>query len=196
MKHLILLLALMPFSPILAQDFQKDISTAKTAYSSGKLEETHFALLQALQEIDIRIGQEVLKLLPPQMDTMKVNSKDDNVSGNTGFIGTTIRRTYGIATSGELTIISNSPLMGTLNAFLNAPLIGGMMTDGNSKIIRVQGYKGRLEKSQGDGGALNFSVDIPLNSSLITFKAYRSSEEKVLKMMDTLPLQQIAKLIQ
>lgn len=196
MKLLILLFALWPFSPILAQDFQKDITTAKSAYSSGKLEEAHFALLQALQEIDIRIGQEVLKLLPQQMDTMKVNAKDDQVSGNTGFVGTTINRTYGVVPSGELSIISNSPLMGTLNAFLNAPLIGGMATDGNSKIIRVQGYKGRLEKEKRENGDLDFTVQVPLNNSLITFKTYRSAEDKVLKMIETLPLQQIAKLIQ
>ena len=71
----LLITVMLSTSSLVAQDFGKDISTAKTAYTAGKLEESHFALLQALQEIDIRIGQEVLKLLPQQLDTMKVNPK-------------------------------------------------------------------------------------------------------------------------
>ena len=178
-----------------AQDFKKDIGTAQSAYSAGKLEEAHFALLQALQEIDIRIGQEVLKLLPQQLDTMKVNTKDDQVTGNMGFIGTTIRRTYGKAPGGELSIISNSPFISSLNALLNAPLVGGMMNDANHKIVRIQGYKGRMEKSTGEKGE-NYSLDIPLNNSLITLKANQSSESLFLKMAEMIPFQQIAKLIQ
>ncbi len=178
------------------QDFTKDITTAKTQYASGKLEEAHFALLQALQEIDIRIGQEVLKLLPQQMDTLKVNAKEDNVSGTSGYVGTSIRRTYGVNRGGEITIISNSPLIGTLNAYLNTPVIGGMMTDGNTKIIRVQGYKGRMEKSQNNDGSLNYSVDIPMGNSLVTYKMSNTTDTQILKLVETLPLQQIAKLIQ
>ena len=178
------------------QDFTKDITTAKTQYASGKLEEAHFALLQALQEIDIRIGQEVLKLLPQQMDTLKVNAKEDNVSGTSGYVGTSIRRTYGVNRGGEITIISNSPLIGTLNAYLNTPVIGGMMTDGNTKIIRVQGYKGRMEKSQNSDGTLNYTVDIPMGNSLVTYKMSKTTDTQILKLVETLPLQQIAKLIQ
>lgn len=197
MKKIILFTGiLLAFNFVEAQDFNKDITNAKTQYSAGKLEEAHFALLQALQEIDIRIGQEVLKLLPQQMDTMKVNPKDDNVSGNSGYIGTSIHRTYGLARSGDLSIISNSPMIGTLNTLLNSPLVGGMMTDGNSKIIRVQGYKGRMEKSTQDDGKTSYAVDIPLGNSLITFKVQNCSDTQILKMVETLPLAQIAKLIQ
>ena len=182
-------------SSLVAQDFGKDISTAKTAYTAGKLEESHFALLQALQEIDIRIGQEVLKLLPQLLDTMKVNPKDDQVTGNMGFVGTTIRRTYGKAPGGELTIIGNSPFISSLNALLNAPLVGGLMNDANHKIVRIQGYKGRMEKSTEENGE-NYSLEIPLNNSLITLKAYHSSESLFLKLAETIPFQQIARLIQ
>ena len=100
-----------------APDFAKDIATAKTSYQAGKLEDAHFALLQALQEIDIRIGQEILKLLPQQLDTMKANIKEDQVTGNAGFVGSTILRTYGVSRGCELSIIGNSPLIGTLNSF-------------------------------------------------------------------------------
>jgi hypothetical protein len=47
-----------------AQDFNKAMATAKASYSAGKLEDSHFALQQAMQEVDLTVGKEVLKLLP------------------------------------------------------------------------------------------------------------------------------------
>jgi len=179
-----------------AQDFTKDITTAKTSYSAGKLEDAHFALLQALQEIDIKIGQEVLKLLPLQIDTLKSNPKDDNVSGSSGYIGTSIHRTYGTVRGSEITIITNSPLIGSLNALLNSPLMGGMMSDGKTKIVKVQGYKARMEKTPMDNGTTNYAIDIPMNNSLITIKMNNSTDTQILDVANKLALGQIAKLIQ
>ncbi|WP_394767782.1 hypothetical protein, partial [Ferruginibacter sp.] len=65
MKYIITLTAILVYSLTgMAQDFTKAMNTAKTAYSGGKLEETHFALQQAMQEVDLIVGKEVLKLLP------------------------------------------------------------------------------------------------------------------------------------
>ena len=67
MKYLIILIAGMTCTLTgMAQDFAKAMTTAKSAYNAGKLEETHFALQQAMQEVDLIIGKEVLKLLPPK----------------------------------------------------------------------------------------------------------------------------------
>jgi hypothetical protein len=91
-----------------------------------------------MQEIDMIIGKEVLKQLPGKMDAFTANSKDDNVTSNVGFIGTTIHRSYGPANDVDLSINGNSPLITTINAFLNTPLLGGMMSNGNNKVIKVQ----------------------------------------------------------
>jgi hypothetical protein len=183
---------------LLAQDFAKDMATAKSSYDAGKLEETHFALLQAMQEVDIIIGKEVLKLLPPKMDTMSVNTKDDNVTANAGFIGCTIHRSYGkMDKKADLSIISNSPMVQMLNSFLNTPLLGGMMQDQNTKIVKVQGYKARLEKKPGSADDKNdYELQVPLGSSLITFAVDDCTDTQILAMANTMPLQQIAKLIQ
>jgi len=183
---------------MLAQDFAKDMATAKSAYNAGKLEETHFALMQAMQEIDIIIGKEVLKLLPPKMDTLAVNTKDDNVTANAGFIGCTIHRSYGKFTKkADLSIISNSPLVAMVNTFLNTPLLGGMMSDGNTKTVKVHGYKARMEKKPGSTEEKNdYELQIPLGSALITFTVDDCSDTEILAMANTIPLPQIAKLIQ
>ena len=199
MKKVRLIICLLSVSgSVLAQDFTKDMTTAKSAYNAGKLEETHFALLQAMQEVDIIIGKEVLKLLPPKMDTLSVNTKDDNVTANAGLIGCTIHRSYGKMTKkADLSIISNSPLVQMVNTFLNTPLLGGMMSDGTTKIVKVHGYKARLEKKPGSADDKNdYEIQVPLGSSLITFAVDDCTDTEILAMANTVPLPQIAKLIQ
>lgn len=184
-------------SGLMAQGFDKAIGTAQAAYTGGKLEETHYALLQAMQELDITIGKEVLKILPPKMEDRTVKTKDDNVSSNVGFIGATIHRTYGdTSRKAELSIISNSPMIAMLNTLLNTPMLGGMMSDGNNKNVKVQGYKGRLTASDLSDGKKKYEMQIPLGSALVTFSVDDCTETQVMAMANTLPMQQIAKLIQ
>lgn len=180
-----------------AQDFKADIATAKTAYAGGKLADAHFALEQAMQEIDMIVGQEVLKLLPVKIDTLNSNPKEDHVMANSGYIGATIHRSYGLHGGTDIEIISNSPMLAGLNAFLNMPILGGMMRDENTKVVKVQGYKSRLEK-QGDNenGKPNYSLQIPFSSALLTLTVKGKSESEVLSLANSIPVEQIAKLIQ
>ncbi len=196
MKSIFLFICVMITLSGISQNFSTDISTAKKAYSSGKLEDAHFALLQAMQEIDIIIGKEVLALLPAKMDTYAAKTKDDNVSSNVGMIGTTIHRSYGDSSQVDLSIIGNSPLVSTLNAFLNTPLIGGMMSNGNHKIIKVQGYKGQLDKQDNGNGQTDYTIQLPLGNSLITFTGKNITDSKITALANTIPLQQVAKLVQ
>ena len=151
-----------------------------------------------MQEIDLLIGREVLKLLPPKMDNLTPNIKDDNVSSNIGFIGATVHRSYGMgARKADLSIISNSPLVAMMNTFLNTPLLGGMMSDGKTKTVKVQGYKARLEKLTGSTAEkTDYELQLPLGSALITFKVNDCSDAQMLELANTLPLKPIAQLIE
>lgn len=197
-KIIILILTISVTGNVLAQGFAKAMITAKTEYNAGKLEEAHFALMQAMQEIDLIVGKEVLKLLPEKMDSLAINTKADNVTSNAGFIGCTIHRSYGMfAKKAEITIISNSPMVSMLNTFLNSPILGGMMADANTKIVRIQGYKGRLEKSPGSSeGKNDFELQLPLGSASITFKVDDCTETEIMTLSEKIPMQPIAKLIQ
>src|SRR3569832_747009 len=181
-----------------AQDFNKAMATAKASYSAGKLEDAHFALQQAMQEVDLTNGKEVLKLLPPKMDAMETRAKDDNVASNVGFIGATIHRAYVKGNrKADISIISNSPLIGMTNAVLNTPLLGGMISDGKNKTVKVQGYKARLEKQQGSASDKNsYELQIPLGTALFTFKVDDCTDSQILEYANTIPLQKIAKLIE
>jgi hypothetical protein len=151
-----------------------------------------------MQEIDLIIGKEVLKLLPTKMDSLTSNVKDDNVSANAGFVGTTIHRSYGMFTKkADLSIISNSPMVAMLNTFLNSPLLGGMAGDANTKTVKVQGYKARLEKKPGSTEDKNdFELQVPLGGALIIFIVDDSSDTEIMNLANTIPFPPIAKLIQ
>lgn len=195
-KYSILILITFFSVAVQAQDFSKDIADAKTAYSSGKLADAHFSLEQAVQEIDMIVGKEILKLLPDKMNDTSSISSGDEVAANVGFVGATVHRSYGNAGS-QVEIISNSPLITSINAFLNMPFVGGMMRNSNTKVVKIQGYKSRLEK-QGDNvnGKQNYQLQIPFKNALVTITANAMDENSVLSFANTIPLDKIAALIQ
>ena len=197
MKHLIILACTLITANTFSQNFKTDIAAAKTAYASNKLEDAHFALQQAMQEIDMIIGKQVISLLPATMNTFKASTKDDEVMSNVGFMGSTIHRSWGDSDNVDLSIIGNSPMIGTLNAFLNTPLLGSLASkNSDNKIIKVQGYKGQLTREDAGNGQSNYTIQVPLGTSLITFKANNTTDMQITAWADTLPLQQIAKLLQ
>ena len=195
MKQFIILIAFCAPLIALCQDTKTDIAAARTAYQAKKLQDAHFALQQALSDIDMNIGQEVLKKLPPKMDTASVNPKEDHVMANSGFAGATVHRSYGKKPFAELELISNSPLLGSLNSLLNLPLIGGLGRDENNKTVKVQGYKARLERHPADNDLYNYTLQIPFSNALLTFTVNNCTERDVLKLAETLPLDDIAALI-
>jgi hypothetical protein len=179
-----------------AQDFSKDIADAKASYSSGNLADAHFSLEQAVQEIDMIVGKEVLKLLPEKMNDTSSIPQNDQVTANIGFVGATVHRSYGNSGS-QVEIISNSPLISSLNAFLNMPFVGGMMRNSTTKVVKIQGYKSRLEKqSDNANGKPNYQLQFPFKSALITITANGMDENGVLSFANTIPLDKIAALIQ
>jgi hypothetical protein len=180
-----------------AQDFNKNISTARNSYSGGNLEEARFAMQQMLNDLDMLIGKEVLKMLPAKMGAFASNSANDNVTANTGLAGVIIHRDYGTPEKQfNLDLMSNSPLVASINAILSLPFMGNS-GDGTQKIIKVDGYKGMLQKNvDEETKKVDYTLQIPVGSTLLTFTAPDTSEDEVIRMANTIPLSEITKLVQ
>jgi hypothetical protein len=180
-----------------AQDFDKNLATARSSYSSGNLEDARFAMQQMMNDIDIIIGREVIKILPPKLETQTANTKNDNVTANTGLAGVVIHRDYGAGEkTSTLDIMSNSPLIGSLNAILSLPFVGNS-GDGTQKVVKVQGYKGVLQKSvDTETNKADYTLQIPLNNTLLTLVVNDTNEAEILKMANQVPVAQIVKLVQ
>ena len=197
MKNIFSILILLSCSIVTAQDFNKNLVTAKSSYAGGNLENARFAMQQMITDLDMAIGKEVLKMLPAKMDAMAANPKTDNVSANSGISGVIIHRDYGAGDKiCNIDIMGNSPLVASMNAILSLPFIGNS-GDGTQKVVKVEGYKGVLQKSiDTDANKTDFTLQIPLSSTLLTFVMPDSNEADVLRLANSIPIQQIAKMVQ
>jgi len=197
-KFTLLVLILSADFVTLAQEFDKNIATARASYSSGNLQDSRFAMEQALRDLDIAIGKEILKVLPPKLGALAAVEKEDNVTGSGSFVGLYVQRNYGVAPkTGAIEIINNSPMINSLNAILSMPVIGGMMRDENQKMVKIQGYKSILNKQvNSETGKTNYELQIPMNNTLLTVKMDDSSEGEITAAANTIPLSKIVQMAQ
>ena len=182
----------------LAQDFDKNIATATSSYTSGNLQDSRFAMEQALRDLDMAIGKEVLKVLPTKLGALAAVEKEDNVTGTGNYVGLYVQRYYGVAPKrGSVEIINNSPMINSLNAILSMPVIGGMMRDENQKMVKIQGYKSILNKQvNSDTGKTNYELQIPMNNTLVTVKMDDTNEGEITAAAHTIPLSKIVQMAQ
>jgi len=192
-------IAILAFSiTTFAQDFDKNMATAKSSYSSGKLEDARFAMEQMLRDLDVTIGKEILKMLPAKMGTMNVNTAEDNVTGGAGIAaGLFVHRTYGVTPKMTvLDIMNNSPLISSINALLSMPMMG-MSGDPNQKQVKVQGYKSILRKNPNEEtGKIDYELQVPFNNTLLTLKVDDTNEAEILSFANLIPLPKISEIAQ
>jgi len=184
-------------SNVSAQDATAKLNEADASYSSKDLENTRYALQQALVEINKAVGKDILDLLPKTVSGLDVVTKEDNVSGAAGFAGLFVNRSFG---QGEKTvkieIISDSPMLAGINAMLSMPMIMGN-SDPNQKRMKISGYKAMLQKSSSDETNVSYTLQIPLNQALFTLNVKGiPGENDVIAIANGLPLDKIAKLAQ
>lgn len=179
------------------QDFSKNIAAARSSYAAGNLEDARFAMQQMLNDLDIAIGKEVLKMLPAKMGALTSNASNDNATANTGLAGVVIHRDYGAeAKRVNLDLMSNSPMVASINAILSIPFMGNS-GEGTQKVIKVSGYKGMLQKNVDEqSGKTDYTLQIPMGSTLLTLTAADTTEDVMTSMANTLPLSEIAKMVQ
>lgn len=198
MKKIIYVITLVSFGAA-AQDFDKNLSTAKASYSSGDLENARFAMEQMLRDLDIAIGKEILKLLPTEAGTLKFNEKSDNLTGGAGYGGGLyVQRSYGAdARTASIEIINNSPLINSIQAILTMPLLGGMARDENQKQIKVQGYKSLLNRQvNSETGKTNYELQIPMNNTLLTVRMDDTTEQEITSFANGIALDKIVAIAQ
>jgi hypothetical protein len=194
-KIVTLILVFVAGGMIQAQDFDKNLTVARTSYTSGDLENARFAIEQMLENLDVIIGKEILKALPVKMGVLTYNEKQDNVTGG-GGAGLFIHRDYGTyPKSAKLEVINNSPLITSINAILSVPVMGAMMRDENQKVVKVQGYKSLLNKNVNtETGKTGYELQVPVNNTLVTLKLDDTNEGEITSLSGTIPLAKIVQL--
>lgn len=197
-KITLIIIVLIAAGTAWAQDFDKNLASARSTYSAGELQDARFAMEQMLRDLDVAIGKEILKLLPTKIGTLAVNEKEDNLSGTGAYVGLYVNRNYGADPKrASIEIINNSPLINSLNAILNMPVIGGMMHDENQKTVKIQGYKSILTKQViAETGKTNYELQIPMNNTLVTLRMDDTNEGEITAAANTIPLAKIVQMAQ
>lgn len=152
-----------------AQDF-----LAKKEYKQAQL-----SLQDAINDINTMLAQDIAKTLPAEINGLKSEGDGDVNTGAMGMVGggISITKKYRNETNksndAEVQILANSPLLSTMNMYLNNP---GMMGQ-DYKSVRVGGtqraiLKTEMQDSYDDSGASkkirSTEIQIPLSSTLIT----------------------------
>jgi len=178
-----------------AQNFNSKMSEAQSAYKSGNLNDARAALQEALNEVNMAIGKEILDLLPKTMKDLSSAEAQDDVNGTgAGYTGLYVSRSYGETDSkksASLSIITDSPLIAGINAILALPAIMTSGADSNQKRIKVGTYKALLQINDSEDGTKNFDVQVPFSNSLLTFHCDGYSETDVVAMANTIPVAKI-----
>ncbi len=194
-----LILLALTFTAKAQQDFSKNLADARSSYSSGNLGDARFAMEQMLHEIDMALGKEILNMLPITLDARPVNETDDNVNGaGAGMaMGLYVHRTYGVDPKHAVVdIINNSPLINSITALFAIPFFG-TGSDSDQKVVKIQGYKSLLTKSENtEAGTTGYQLQIPFNNTLFTLDIQDISEEKLLSVANSFPLAKIGQLAQ
>ncbi len=177
------------------QNFESKLSEAQSAYKSGKLDDARMALQEALNEINITIGKEILALLPETMKDLSFDAAQDGVNGTgLGYAGLYVSRTYGQTEnkkSASIVIITDSPLLAGINSILSLPAIMTSGADSDQKRIKVGTYKALLQINEAEDGTINYDVQVPFGNSLLTFHCDGYSETDVTAMANTIPVAKI-----
>ncbi len=91
-------------------------------------------------------------------------------------------------------MVINSPLLTTLNAYISSPLMAGFGGDPNTKIVKVGGYKARLNKDADEENT--YRLEVPLSNALLSLKINNSSEAEIMALATQLPIAKMASLVQ
>lgn len=146
-----------------APDVAANIKSAKEAYNAKKYADARYSARQAIQGIELEIGQNILKSLPNTLDGMPILTDEDKVtSSGVGFAGLLINRAYQ-ANDKQFTItIQNDAVM---YSSLNLYFTNSSYTSNNpdTKQTKIKGYKAIIKYDDNSG----YTISIPVGQSSI-----------------------------
>ena len=196
MKNLLILfICVLSTVPLAAQDeVHAKLDEAKKSYSSGDLENARYSLQQSMAELDILLCKEVLAVLPTELGGLSYVAEEDNVSGSALIVGSSVERNY---QEGEKSVkfhlMNNSPMLSMVTAFLTNPLFAST-ADGSQKQVKVSGHKAVLQNNNTETND-SFTIQIPLNQSLLSLEFNEFTEQEALKVAETLNMADILEII-
>ncbi len=181
------------------QDVISNIEIAKNNFSAQNFDQSRVAIQQAMAELNKKVGNEVIALLPQTINGFSSNSNQDMINGwEMGLMSLMVTRNWNSESQSiSFSVMGNSPLVTSINAVLSMPMMMGAGNP-NQKKTNIEGYKALLEKQVDENQQIaGYSLMVPFQSSLIQLN-YSGfiTEQEFLTIVSQIPVSKITQLMQ
>jgi hypothetical protein len=173
-------------------DVNAAIKDAQDAFQAKNYGESRASVRQAIQGIEMEMGQQVLKNLPESVDGLNKDAAQDKVTSTTmGFIGLTIERVYqGSDKELRVTIGNDAAMLSGINMYLNSGYATSNQ-DPNTKQVKYKGYKAVLTYDESSGYSL--SVPFGQSSMFAVHGVNYANEKEIMAAADKFDIEKIKK---
>ncbi|HTI61074.1 hypothetical protein [Mucilaginibacter sp.] len=143
-------------------DVKAQMAEAETAHAAKNYSDARYSLQQALMGVEIQLGRQILKSLPPTVDTLNADTAQDVVmSTQWGWSNLSIHRVWKNTADKQMTVtVGNAGVYAGLATlyFSNAGMMEANGSKQNFKQVRVKGNKAIIQYEDSKGYTLIVSL--------------------------------------
>ncbi len=177
-------------------DVLVQVNDAEAAHNAKNYSDARYSLQQALMGIEIQLGRQILKSLPPTVSQLPADTVQDKVmSTQWGWSNLSIQRIYRKDDKQlTITIGNNSAYAGAMNVyFANAGMIQSSSNTQNFKQVRVKGNKAIIQYDENRGYTLMTQLG---QTSMIVWECINyATEQDVMAAAESFDVDAIKKLL-
>jgi hypothetical protein len=175
-------------------DVNQQIDDAEQAYAGNKYSDARYSIQQALMSIEIQLGRELLKSLPPDVNGLpKDTSQDKVMSTRWGWGNLVIQRVYYDGKNKQVTVtIGNNGIYGGLvNVYFNSAYAQTDAKEQNVKQTKLKNYKAIIQYDEQKGYALIVPIG---QTSMIVWECVNfANEDEVMNAAGKFDIDEIKK---
>lgn len=172
-----------------ADSVTDQLDNARQAYEAGRLKDAMNTLNFAVAEIQSKVTDRLLLLLPEPLDGWQADPAQSESAGLATMItGTNLSRRYFRDDGAEisLSLMADSPMLPMLTMFLSSPFM--MQADPKSKPFTMKGLRGMIKH---EDGTLEITLMQGGNILIQAKGAGAADEQAVRQYLDALDLKAI-----
>ena len=175
-------------------DVNQQMADAEQSFAANKYSDARYSIQQALMGVEIQLGRELLRSLPPDVNGIpKDTTQDKVVSTQWGWSNLTIQRVYYDRKDKQITttIGNNGLYAGLVNVYFNSAYVQADANQQNVKQTKVKDNKAIITYDESKG----YTLIVPLGqASMIVWECVNfANENEVMAAADKFDIDGIKK---